>query len=491
MKYIVIEDQNKSEKNKCHDTKLSFSGADFETDDPEIPEKIRQMMQLYEYGDGSFAQEKKNFLRQGEFMKDYEDNYQDWFLTCSLSQPTYHNLSVNQLRQYFTWRAAVRKGDTMFSTNQAYLHLYLSELLCGIGVNSPEEALKKMQDLDGALRYGYGANKIKEYLPYWIFEYSVIHSMPLDIIMQCANPFMYYIAQDTYIATLKNPVSKKDDEIFLALSFFAEKGLFSTPVVSEGGSRGKHLFAELWKYVSVRYNEEDTDFFTECFGQPKIYKWYPLFYSMFSDICNDSDKECVLNECRKFFCFDGIWYAEYYREAPINKEKFNALLHEAERVFRKYLKVGRALRQKPDETWATQYAEAAIAADKKAEIEAKRPKINIDLSGLDKIRSDAAITRESLLTEEETEEEIKTDSTSENNENSLLDAVHTEILRTLLKNGSADEYIKAAHLMPSVVADTINAALFDEIGDNILECDGKTLKIVEDYVEEVINMLEK
>ncbi len=39
--------------------------------------------------------------------------------------------------------------------------------------------------------------------------------------------------------------------------------------------------------------------------------------------------------------------------------------------------------------------------------------------------------------------------------------------------------------MPSVVADTINAALFDEIGDNILECDGKTIKIVEDYVEEV------
>ena len=172
-----------------------------------------------------------------------------------------------------------------------------------------------------------------------------------------------------------------------------------------------------------------------------------------------------------------------------DKEKFYALLHEGERVFRKYLKTGRTLRKKPDGMWVTQYAEAVVEADKKAEIEAKRPKINIDLSGLDKIRRDAAVTRESLLTEDEIETETEVEATSENEENTLLDAVHAEILRTLLKKGSADDYIKAAHLMPSVVADTINSVLIDKIGDNILECDGKTLKIVEDYVEEVEKLL--
>ena len=43
--------------------------------------------------------------------------------------------------------------------------------------------------------------------------------------------------------------------------------------------------------------------------------------------------------------------------------------------------------------------------------------------------------------------------------------------------------------MPSVVADTINGALFDEIGDNVLECDGSTITVVEDYREDILQLL--
>lgn len=484
-KYIVLENSSNLNENQYHDTGITAS----KLNDPDIPAKIWEMMQLYEYGDGSYAQQKKNFLRQGEFMKDFEDSYDGWSGKCTYFSPAYHDLTLSQLRKYFTWRTSVRKGDFQ-PVESPFAYLYLSELLCGIGAETPEETLKKMADFEtGFVNSGFADTLLKMHLKNWMFEYAVIHGMQPETVMQYANPQI--LAHDTYMTILKDPASKNDNEIFLALSFFAEKDLFTTPVVAEAGSRGKHLFAELWKYVSLRYNKDGSNFFTACFGEPQTLKWYPLFNALFRDDGGTSDKECVLSECRKYFCRSGVWYEESFSRIKFDKVRFNALLHEAERVFRKYLKAGKALRQKPDETWATQYAEAVVAADKKAEIEAKRPKINIDLSGLDKIRSDAAVTRESLLTEEEIEDEIKTDSTTENNENSFLDAVHTEILRNLLKKGSAEEYIKASHLMPSVVADTINAALFNEIGDNILECDGKTLKIVEDYVEEVINMLEK
>ena len=488
-KDIVLENTTNLNENQYHDTPITASAVN----DPEIPAKIVQMMQLYEYGDGSYEQQKKNFLRQGEFMKDFEDSYDGWSGKCTYFSPSYHNLSLSQLRKYFTWRTAARKGEFQ-PIESPFAYLYLSELLCGIGVETPEETLKKMADFEtGFVNSGFADTLLQMHIKDWMFEYAVIHDFQPETVMHCADPRI--LAHDTYLSILRNPATKKDDEIFMALSFFAEKDLFLSPVVTECGSRGKHLFAALWRDVSARYDEDGADFFTACFGEPQTSKWYPLFNALFRDDGGDSDKECVLSECRKYFNRGGTWYEECFNKIQFDKIRFNALLHEAERVFRKYLKLGRTLRQKPDETWATQYAEAAIAADKKAEIEAKRPKINIDLSGLDKIRSDAAVTRESLLTdeeiEEEIEEEIKTDSTSENNENSLLDAVHSEILRSLLKKGSADEYIKAAHLMPSVVADTINSALFDEIGDNILECDGKTLKIVEDYVEEVEKLLEK
>ena len=43
--------------------------------------------------------------------------------------------------------------------------------------------------------------------------------------------------------------------------------------------------------------------------------------------------------------------------------------------------------------------------------------------------------------------------------------------------------------MPAVVADTINEALFDVFGDNVLDCDGDVLLAVEDYQEEILQML--
>ncbi|HIR60509.1 MAG TPA: hypothetical protein IAB37_02910, partial [Candidatus Faecivivens stercoravium] len=69
-----------------------------------------------------------------------------------------------------------------------------------------------------------------------------------------------------------------------------------------------------------------------------------------------------------------------------------------------------------------------------------------------------------------------------------LDPVHTRILLALLNGGPIEKELKENHLMLSVVADTINGALFDEIGDNVLEEDGDTLAVVEDYREEILQL---
>ena len=58
----------------------------------------------------------------------------------------------------------------------------------------------------------------------------------------------------------------------------------------------------------------------------------------------------------------------------------------------------------------------------------------------------------------------------------------------LIHGRPIDTYIKADQLMPSIVADTINEAFFDEIGDNILECDGDAVTVVEDYREDILKM---
>ena len=43
--------------------------------------------------------------------------------------------------------------------------------------------------------------------------------------------------------------------------------------------------------------------------------------------------------------------------------------------------------------------------------------------------------------------------------------------------------------MPSIVADSINEALFDEIGDMPIECEDGKLAIIEDYTGDIRRIL--
>ena len=66
--------------------------------------------------------------------------------------------------------------------------------------------------------------------------------------------------------------------------------------------------------------------------------------------------------------------------------------------------------------------------------------------------------------------------------------VHSRILAFLLEGKPVGEIIKENHLMPSVTADTINEAFYEEIGDSVVECEDDRLVLVEDYRDEVAGM---
>ena len=130
------------------------------TSSVDIPEKIEAMLDLYEYGDGSFSQKCRNFYRQGKWMEDYEDDV-PWSGAFRRYFPTYHDLNVRQLRGYFSWRTQVRQGKFHpIATSLAYLYVY--ELLNGIGVLSPDETLKKLREFEvGFLDSGIGDPKMR------------------------------------------------------------------------------------------------------------------------------------------------------------------------------------------------------------------------------------------------------------------------------------------------------------------------------------------
>ena len=133
----------------------------------------------------------------------------------------------------------------------------------------------------------------------------------------------------------------------------------------------------------------------------------------------------------------------------------------------------------------------------------------IDLTQLDAIRRDAAETRDQLIVDEEEEGEETADAGAvEEQEHaqrtaaelpskeaaspaSALTALQAQFLRGLLAGGSGKAFLHAHPEIRSagIFVDAVNAALYDEIGDTVVEFDGDTPELIEDYREEIEALL--
>lgn len=494
---IVLEPKPLQTQSDYQDTPLPF----WERRPPEpaadLPDKIRQMKSMYEYGSGSFQQKCRNFFRQGMFMKDYVDD-QPWSGSFFHYFPAYHDLNDRQLRGYFTWRKNVRKGRFLpIPTSVAYIYVY--ELLNGIGTDSLWDSLLKLEEFEkGYLDSGIGDEKMRENLHRWRFEFAVINDFPVETVRQLADPEM--MKMDSALLCLKNPETCSDEELFDALCYFSGNSLADSPVIRKFKERGRHLFCETWRTAVKDSRGEDDDIFISCFGEQCVLAWYPLANAVYWQPNKGKSRVYVLNECRSYCCKAGLWQMLTHESLYYNKNLFKAFCHETDLKLRRYLKTGHYLRGKPEEAWVDVYVDKVVEAERKALVEDAKPKIEIDLSGLDRIREEAIVTRNSLLTEDdmaELEEENEPHETAAetavaapNGPESALNDMQTQILRTLLLEDSADGILRANHLIPSVVADAINEALFDEFGDTVLSCEDNKLVVVEDYREDLLELLQ-
>ena len=480
---IVLANELPS-KQRCRETALPVRSVISAPSSEKIPQRIQEMTALYEFGDGSMRQKAKSFVIQAKFMEDYEDDA-PWYGEFRRYFTTYHDLRLAQLRGYFTWRTSVRKGIFQpIAPSLAYIYIY--ELLNGVGADSPEDSLKKMKEFEtGFLDAGYGDSGMKHNLHQWMTAFAVIKGVELAI----ARPYFdeTELARDRALSVLAQPDAFGDSEVFDALCRIAAVKLMKSPVITKHGEEGKRLFARLWRHMLINV----TDFFHLCFGTQRELQWYPLCNAVYWQPEPYPDAVYILSDNHRFICRDGVWVEHLFPELYFDKEKINGLVREADRLFRIYLKTGRPLQQKSSEAWATPYIDAVTEADRQEKIAAATPKITIRFCQLEQIRQEASVTRDSLLTEEElreaeTEEQEPTPAPTDD---SLLSPLSLQIMRLLLSGGDVKPLLAQHRLMPSLVADEINEALWEEIGDTVLTCDGDRLALVEDYTDEIRELL--
>ena len=482
----------------------------------------------------------EDFLSAARAMEDYEDD-SPFAGTVPLYQPEYRDLTPNELRGYFTWRAALRRGEVSPHCD-AFVYLYLSELMLGVGAANAAEALDCMDAFASAyFSAGYGSEALQRNFKNWRFEYAVLNRADAARVRAYENPALRH--WDEALTVLREPEKQNDEAVFAALAELGGKKLTEARSVKGLGDRAAFYYAAIWRSSAPLL-------FAACFGNLRMREWKP-----FSDaprlkaVCENAGQgfSYQLNELRSFAA-TGNGFTEYsYLRQQFDSKRFFAFLKEADTALRVRFLRGKASKTASaaqdialQEAFSRAFASCEVmeAAQKLAAVPVRREK----LAG---IRAAAEITTAALLTEAETgaeREELRREAekgcglTSAdkncglaeliNGEESkqtgsafvqvvaaagatpaelangsetaqrdqagrteILDAFERRCLAALLCGESVRAELRAAHCLTSLFAERVNEKLYERFQDICLASEGEELFLVPDYREELDTLL--
>lgn len=451
-----------------------------------VPDKIRQMIKLYDYSILPIRGRAKNFFIQGRFMADYEDHY-DKFFAFKRFFPSYHDMSVGQLRSYFTWRTKWLRGD-YHRTSTSYAYVYVYELLNNIGVNSPEEGYQRLVEFEQNYIEKFDSG-MQPYLADWLKDYVLYYDLGKEKIK---TYFQNELEQDRDNEILHSPQKYSATE--LAEVFAKKTSYWKASKVIQTHSE---LFAAVLKCAWLELlnaKKYQLAYYSTFVARPKVIE-QSVFKSAVFYPKSKTPITIQIDAIRKYHYQKGRWFI--HLEEPVKRQKtnLNTFLHELDRLVREKFKLGRAIKPRVIDQAVLKAIEQGIRAYQEQAEQAKIDQVKIDFANLKQIRANASVTRDSLLTDEEKELEQQEEQKAVEKQNSAevltqndydLSPDEMFLLISLLKKQSWQTYVKQHHLMTSILADSINEKLFDKIGDSVIEFDENDQpQIITDYVEDL------
>ena len=399
-----------------------------------LPDRYREMRAISRWQEGTdgrrgrWLTEEELFWRQGTFMADFEDDcpYRGTFKSYF---PTYNAMSDHQLRGYFSWRARVRAG-TVEETSQSFAFVYLYELLCGIGVENPQDGFEKIRAFWQAYR-AY-VPEIDRYVRTWLQDYVVYHGLPAELLQQsetCGHDLALarlQRAQDAAVATervaralrgqearggkrspsvLVPPVPELEDALYRGIVDLSSYRLDKSRFAKEHYEDVRHVACAVYLRLVEHYDKHrKLGLFETLFGANMELPYAMFASAVFFDPNRHEDCTYRLDDSRTYICRSGLWTCKAYHGAHGRSSKLGEIMRDIDRMMREAWDYPHALK----ESHAPKYVEQMIAREIEERLawnEAhRRVTVDIDLSRLGDIRSAAAQTREALLIDEEREE---------------------------------------------------------------------------------------
>lgn len=576
-------------------------------------------------GEIHWISEEEQFYKQAVFMKDvvddcpYNGSFKAYF-------PTYEGMSDRRLRGYFTWRAQVRKG-VIEETSLAFVYLYFYELINGIGVRDALDGFHKIENFWQSYREiapeidHYASTWLQDYVVYHGLPVQLLEpykTLAFDrslLILRnteahaCGLPESQQVdsasARHTYSlldcnfdssgnmhveprdgsrpsqskCALANPIKlkkgvsafslpvneQKEDELLFALDALSTYRVLNSRFYKEHPEAFRHVACAVFARMCIYHVKQRKSTLLESWFGDEVALSYTMFGSVvFFEAHPHANAVYELNDIHKYTCKNGRWTCERFHGSRSKNSKLGSILRACDISLRKAYDFAHPLKEK-DTTpkYLQKFIDDEIAIWTKWEAEHAPRKIEIDVTQLAGIRSAAALTRESLLIDEEraedsTQEEGRNDKPAQQQEpaeeytatqeqkptlskkcnweqvaeygekfdqmekpkpeeefrqmqkpepekagilhaesapmasqNSLLSPAQAAYLQALLCGDATAQAsaIQAANTSEDLLVDAINDALFDEIGDTVIEYGANGPQLINDYREDVEGIL--
>lgn len=387
-----------------------------------LPDRYREMRAISRWQDGTrgggrWLTEAELFWKQASFMADWEDDcpYSGSFKSY---YPTYNAMSDRQLRGYFTWRTAVRRGEvTPTSTSFAYVYLY--ELIGGIGIGNPIDGFEHLKAFWEA--YRRHDSDIDRYAGLWLQDYVVYHGLDRELLAssparardRALNELVHADAACRALAPAKlkagasilplPPRIDLEEQLFAALDELSSYRAGRSRLYREDPEALRRVTCAVWTHLSRRRERQsDSSLIDSWFGS-RMEMPYTMFASaVFFEPERHPDTVYELDEGHRYACSSGLWSCERRYGAQARSPKLGQMMRACDRTLRCTLDMPHPLK---DDGKTPRYLQQAIDREVTALLDWRRAhapvRIEIDRTRLDAIRHTAAQTREALLIDEE------------------------------------------------------------------------------------------
>lgn len=503
-----------------------------------IPHQIRAIRSLQISFERPFPQERESvFVHQAQLLHSYEDDFYYPYQVIHY-YPTFASLTDEELRGYVGWRTRLRKGQGQ-AESLTYAYLYIYEIINQIGISEPRDGFSQLTDFFSL--YGSWDPHILKFKDQWLQDYVVYYQLDSQLL-----PPGWDLAWDQELWAFEHPFQADDKTLSAAMMAASGLNLSAKSVYKKHGDlldAALHVMAGVFRQMTDHYSRRrKNSLFTDYFGSKgtvpyDIFETVPLYKTK---KYKNRDYDYAVDRDRIFHSSHGWWSVTGYDHPRGRNIKMHKLVDNLDRCIRLHYNLTRASERIPQlPAWMNKIINDELVRWDQHLAALRRQTVTVDLSQLESIRSDAAVTRDKLIVEEETdapaeadgvdrtmsqaanfqaadfdmqehcpgadrkgraeengqpgEEGLRTSEDKEDKEESissgpaLLNPQEVRLLSCLLRGDSLD-WVKHEGEAVSLLVDSINTKLYDQFLDTVIEGDDSP-QIIEDYRDDVESLI--